>query len=312
MVIRISSFNTKLKLKMNKITKRIILTLVLALASGIVYIFTYVPSLSKQHGVVETLLYLGNSDNQPLIVAFGGAEGGIDWHRNHMKGKRDSLIQKGYAILAIGYFNADGTPKNLDRISLDAISDTIVNIAKNPKIDESKIALIGSSRGGELVLNLASRFDHFNAVIAMSTSNVSFPAITWSANTSSWTYKDKEVPYVPAPLKTISPALKGDLYTAHKMMLEDDEAIRKAEIHVENINGAILILSGENDDQWPASEMSDQLIKRLESKHFKHYKKHIKLDGGHIAPLKHFNLVYDFLDKHLPTEVTKPVYDKVL
>lgn len=283
--------------------KRILLILTLALISGIVYIFTYIPNLSKQHGVVETLLYLGDSENQPLIVAFGGAEGGIDWHRNHMKSKRDSLIQKGYAILAIGYFNSEGTPKNLDRISLDAISDTIINIAKkNSKINESKIALIGGSRGGELVLNLASRFDHFNAVIAMSTSNVSFPAITWSANTSSWTFKGKDVPYVPAPLKTISPALKGDLFTAHKMMLEDKKALKKAEIEVENINGAILILSGKTDDQWPASEMSDQLIQRLKNKKFKHYNKHIAIDGGHIAPLEHFNLVYDFLDKHLPTE----------
>ncbi|AIM59791.1 alpha/beta hydrolase family protein [Cellulophaga lytica] len=288
---------------MKKRTKRILLILTLALISGIVYIFTYIPNLSKQHGVVETLLYLGDSENQPLIVAFGGAEGGIDWHRNHMKSKRDSLIQKGYAILAIGYFNSEGTPKNLDRISLDAISDTIINIAKkNSKINESKIALIGGSRGGELVLNLASRFDHFNAVIAMSTSNVSFPAITWSANTSSWTFKGKDVPYVPAPLKTISPALKGDLFTAHKMMLEDKKALKKAEIEVENINGAILILSGKTDDQWPASEMSDQLIQRLKNKKFKHYNKHIAIDGAHIAPLEHFNLVYDFLDKHLPTE----------
>ena len=301
-MISITSFKPKLKLIMKKRTKRIVLILTLALISGIVYIFTYVPNLSKQHGVVETLLYLGDSENQPLIVAFGGAEGGIDWHRNHMKGKRDSLIQKGYAILAIGYFNANGTPRNLDRISLDAISDTIMNIAKNSKIDESKIALVGGSRGGELVLNLASRFKHFNAVIAMSTSNVSFPAITWSANTSSWTYKGEEIPYVPAPLKTISPALKGDLYTAHKMMLEDEEAVKKAEIEVENINGAILILSGKTDDQWPASEMSDQLIQRLKNKKFKHYNKHIAIDGGHVAPLEHFNLVYNFLDKYFPTE----------
>lgn len=287
---------------MKKRIKKIFLIITLVLVAGLVFLFTYVPSLSKQHGVVETLLYLGDSDNQPLIVAFGGAEGGIDWHRNHMKTKRDSLIQKGYAILAIGYFNAEGTPRNLDRISLDAISDTIMNIAKSPKIDQSKIALIGGSRGGELVLNLASRFDHFNAVIAMSTSNVSFPAITLYANTSSWTYKDKEVSYVPAPLKTISPALNGDLYTAHKMMLEDKEASKKAEIQVENINGAILIMSGKNDEMWPATEMSDQLIQRLKNKNFKYYNEHKKLDGGHIAPLEHFNLVYDFLDKHLPTE----------
>ena len=287
---------------MKKRTKRILLILALASVSGIVYIFTYVPSLSKQHGVVETILYLGDSDNQPLIVVFGGAEGAIDWHRNHMKGKRDSLIQKGYAILAIGYFNADGTPKNLDRISLDAISDTIMNIAKNPKIDESKIALIGGSRGGELVLNLASRFNQFNAVIALSTSNVSFPAITWSANTSSWTFKDEEVPYVPAGLNTISPAIKGDLYTAHSLMLEDKEAVKKAVIRVENINGPILILSGKDDNQWPATTMSNRIIARLEKNNFNYYKEHIILDGGHTEPLKQFNLVYDFLEKHFPAE----------
>lgn len=287
---------------MKRKTKSTLLTIVLVLVTGVVYLFTYVPSLSKQHGVVETILYLGDSDNQPLIVAFGGAEGAIDWHRNHIKTKRDSLIQKGYAILAIGYFNAEGTPRDLDRTSLDAISDTIMSIAKNLKIDESRIALIGGSRGGELVLNLASRFNHFNAVIAMSTSNVSFPAITWSANTSSWTYKNKEVSYVPAELNTISPALKGDLYTAHSLMLEDEEAVKKAEIQVENINGPILILSGKDDDQWPATTMSNRIIERLKENNFKFYKEHIILDGGHIEPLKQFNLVYDFLEKHVPPE----------
>lgn len=287
---------------MKKKTKRILLIITIVLTAGVIYLFTYVPTLSKQHGVVETLLYLGDSDKQPLIVAFGGGEGGIDWHRNHMKSKRDSLIQKGYAILAIGYFNAEGTPINLDRISLDAIADTIMSIAKNSKIDESKIALIGGSRGGELVLNLASRFNHFNAVIAMSTSNVSFPAITWSANTSSWTYKNKEVSYVPAGLNTISPAIKGDLYTAHSLMLEDEEAVKKAEIQVENINGPILILSGKDDDQWPATTMSNRIIERLKENNFKFYNEHIILDGGHIEPLKQFNLVCDFLEKHLPPE----------
>lgn len=301
-MISISSFTSKLKLKMKKRTKRILLMIPLIFIAGIIYIFTYVPSLPKESGVVETLLYLGDSDNQPLIVAFGGAEGGIDWHRNHMKGKRDSLIQKGYAILAIGYFNADRTPRNLDRISLDAISDTIMNIAKKNKIDESKIALIGGSKGGELILNLASRYSQYKAVIALSTSNVTFPAITWSSNTSSWTYKGNEVPYVPAPLKTISPALKGDLYTAFSMMLEDEEAVKNAEIHVENINGPILILSGKKDDQWPATSMSNKIIERLKENNFKFHKEHVILDGGHIEPMKHFNLVYDFLEKYLPAK----------
>lgn len=269
---------------------------------GFLYLFTHVPKLSNRHGVVEAKLYLGNSGKQPLFVGFGGGGGGNDWVRSYLKGKRDSLNQKGYAVLAIGYFKSNGTPRNLDRISLDAIRDTILSIAQHPQIDASKIILFGGSRGGELVLNLASRYKEFNGVVAASTSNVSFPAITLYANTSSWTYKNQEVPYVPAPLKTISPAIKGDLYTAHSMMLEDKEAAKKAEIQVENINGPVLIISGKDDDQWPAPEMSDQIVNRLERNDFPHYYAHIELDGGHIAPLENFNLVYDFLEEHFKTE----------
>lgn len=287
---------------MKKKIKITVLVTISILTIGLIYIFTYVPSLPEQSGVVEPKLYLSDATKQPLFVGFGGGGGGNDWTRNYLKGKRDSLNQNGYAVLAIGYFKSMGTPKNLDRISLDAIRDTILSFAQPPQIDESKIILFGGSKGGELVLNLASRYPEFNSVIAGSTSNVSFPAITWSANTSSWTYKNKEVAYVPAPLKTISPAIKGDLYTAFSMMLENEEAVKKAEIQVENINGPILILSGKNDGQWPAPQMSNRIIERLEEHNFKFYKEHIMLDGGHIEPLKQFNLVYGFLEKYVPTE----------
>ncbi len=283
---------------MSKKVKIELILIVCIVSFSIIYVFTYVPPISKQHGIVESKLFLGETEKQPLIVAFGGGGGGNDWSRNYLKEKRDSLNSKGFAVLAIGYFKSNGTPTNLDRISLDAIHDTILSVAQHPKIDKTKIILMGGSRGGELALNLASRYTDFKGVIAMSTSNVSFPALTWSANTSSWTYKNKEVNYVPATLKTILPALKHDLYTAYSMMLEDKAAVKKAEIAVENINGYILLISGKNDDQWPATEMSDQIVKRLQNNNFKYYYSHIKLNGGHIAPLENFNVVYDFLDKH--------------
>ena len=86
------------------------------------------------------------------------------------------------------------------------------------------------------------------------------------------------------------------------MMRDDKEAVKKAEIEVENINGSVLLLSGINDEQWPASEMSGQIVKRLQQNNFKYYYSHIKLNGGHISPLENFNLVYDFLDKHFETK----------
>ncbi|MFK8056310.1 MAG: acyl-CoA thioester hydrolase/BAAT C-terminal domain-containing protein [Saprospiraceae bacterium] len=281
---------------------KIALAFMLLLSIGLVYLFTYVPPLSVKHGIIETQLYLGDQKTQPLVVAFGGGGGGNDWSRAYMKGKRDTLNQKGYAVLAVGYFNATGTPTSLDRISLDAISDSILQVANHPNIDASNIVLIGGSKGGELILNLASRFTQYKAVIAMSTSNVTFPALTWAANTSCWTYQNEAVPYVPAGLNTISPALKGDLYSAHALMLEDEVAVKNAEIPVEHINGPVLLISGEKDNQWPASEMSDRIIERLESNSFKHYYTHVILNGGHVAPLEQFHLVYDFLEEHVPVQ----------
>ena len=254
------------------------------------------PDLSVNHGKMDTHLYLSDSVKQPLIVGFGGGSGGNDWERNYLKSKRDSIRALGYAVLAIGYFNTEGAPSSLDRISLNAIADTILNIARRtPQIDTTRIILMGASKGGELVLNLASRYACFKGVIALSTSHVSFPAITLSANTSSWMYNNEEVVYVPAPFKTIWPALKGDLGEAFSMMLEDTNAVTQAEIEVEKINGQILILSADQDDQWPATRMSRRLVERLTQKNFKHPFKHIVLKGGHIEPLNHFNHVYTFL-----------------
>lgn len=264
------------------------------------YFASQIPPLPANHGKFDTRLYLGDSSNQPLVVAFGGGGGGNDWERNYLKEKRDEFLRRGFAVLAIGYFKTEQSQSALDRISLNALSDTILAIARrHPEIDSTRIILMGASKGGELVLNLGSRFTHFKGVVALSTSHVSFPALTISANTSSWYYNEQEVPFVPASWKTILPALKGDLHAAFSMMLEDAEAVERAAIEVEKINGPILILSGTDDEQWPATEMSDKLMARLADKKFRYYHQHLAFEGGHIAPLDHFDTVFEFLEEQL-------------
>ena len=108
---------------------------------------------------------------------WGGSGGGNIWAEEKKKAFRDQLIDNGFAILTIGYHGLKGTPRRIDRINISAISDTIYNVAKLPTIDASKIALIGGSRGTELVLNLASRDTLYKAVVAIVPSHVSFPSI---------------------------------------------------------------------------------------------------------------------------------------
>jgi hypothetical protein len=53
---------------MIKKIKTVAIVFLTVLTLGIIYVFTYVPDLSDQYGIVESKLYLGNSDKQPLVV----------------------------------------------------------------------------------------------------------------------------------------------------------------------------------------------------------------------------------------------------
>src|ERR1700741_565568 len=96
---------------------------------------------------VNGVLYLGKGKKQPLIVGLGGSEGGNAWASDYWKKTRDEFISKGYAFLALGYFGAKGTPDTLNKISVEEVHLAILEAAKDPQIDENKIAIVGGSRG---------------------------------------------------------------------------------------------------------------------------------------------------------------------
>jgi pimeloyl-ACP methyl ester carboxylesterase len=158
--------------------------------------------------------------------------------------------------------------------------------------------LIGGSKGAELALLLGSHYDDISCVVSMVGSHASFPALTFGANTSSWTFNDKDVPYVPAPWASVPSMITGDLREAFEIMLEDTAAVRKALIKVEKIQGPILCMSASEDEMWPSKEMSDLVMKRLEDHQFPYVHKHIVIEGGHNEPLDEFDQIIAFLRQH--------------
>jgi len=258
----------------------------------------YKPPLSENYGKVDAMLFVGPGNDQPLIVAFGGSQGGNAWAENYWADVRSKLLEKGYAVLAVGYFRTGNTPEILDRISLNAIRDTIMTISNHPKVNKNKIALLGSSRGAELVLNLASLYKDFDAVIALVPSHVNFPSLTTFVNTSAWTFDDEELNYVGIPYSAIGPAMRGESVKAIEIALENLDHSSKAIISVQDISGPILLLSAKNDGLWPSKYMSDKIVNRLVENNFKYYYEHFSFDGGHHDTKKHFDKVFEFLDRH--------------
>ena len=276
-----------------------IATIIIVLFVGILLAFKfYSPPLSEKYGNVDTKLFLGNGEQQPLIVAFGGSQGGNTWAEEYWSDIRSKFIDQRYAVLAIGYFKSENTPEVLDRISLDAIHDTIMGISNHPKINRDKIALLGSSRGAELVLNLASRYEDFDAVVALVPSCVTFPSLTLTSNTSAWTFKDEEVDFVTMPLTALGPALRGETVKVIEIALANEDEFKDAIIPVEHINGSVLLLSAKDDATWPSKYMSDVILNKLTDHGFKYHFEHFSFDGGHHDTKKHFGEVFEFLGKY--------------
>jgi pimeloyl-ACP methyl ester carboxylesterase len=246
----------------------------------------------------QSVLFLGEGTNQKLVVGLGGSEGGNAWATERWKPIRDKFIREGYAFLAVGYFGMEGTPEELDRISLEKVYYEMKQALQHEKVADSSLALIGGSKGAELALLLGSKYSDINCVVSIVGSHATFPALTFGAGTSSWSYNNEEVPYVPAPWASVPSMITGNLREAFEIMLEDTAAVSKALIKVENIRGPVLCMSASQDEMWPSAEMSALVMKRLDEYNFPYAHEHIVVEGGHMEPLDEFDQILDFLNKH--------------
>lgn len=270
-------------------------------------LFTFIVTSSFAQVVLKTprtesILYLGKGKHQPLIVGLGGSEGGNAWSSDYWKPTRDKFIEQGYAFLAIGYFGAPGTPAILDKIALEDVYNAIMEAAKNSQINKDKIAIVGGSRGADLALLLGSYYNDIRCVVGIVPSHAVFPGHTQEFNSSCWTFGGKELPFIPVNEAAVPFLMKRDLRHAFEAMLQDTIAEQQALIPVEKINGPVFLLSASEDEICPSSPMSEKMIARLKQYQFRYYSAHIAIEGGHSAPLKHFDLVFDFLKNHFPVQ----------
>ncbi|MDR7212168.1 acyl-CoA thioester hydrolase/BAAT C-terminal domain-containing protein [Flavobacterium piscis] len=260
-------------------------------------IFGYTQDTIKAKNA-EAILYLGKGEKQPLIVGLGGSEGGNVWTKDYWKKTRDEFTERGYAFLAIGYFGCRNTPEILDKIAIDAIYNAIAEASKNKRINKKKIAVIGGSRGADLALLLGTYYKDITCIVGMSTSHAVFPGHTQEFNSSCWTFKGKELPYVPVNEEAVPFLMKRDLRGTFEAMLKDTIAEQKALIKVEKINGPILLLSATKDEIIPAVEMGNKITARLKEYNFKYPYKHLVLEGTHTEPTQHFDEIFSFLNNN--------------
>ncbi len=246
----------------------------------------------REQGIIGTLFYPKNMKNVPGVIVLPGSSGGIP------ENKAQLLAAHGYAVLALGYFGIDDLPKDLSNIPLEYFQKALHWLKKKSNVNDKKIALLGSSRGGELVLLLASTFpEEINAVVSCVPSNLVYSGFP-QASKPAWTYKNSPITFMPSPsLEDISNTVKEGTVAFHKGTFEDpwhitphflygmkkfSKHIDSATIPVENINCPLLIISGEDDKLWPSTLYGNLIMERLDEKKSSIKRKHLHFPGaGH-------------------------------
>ena len=198
------------------------------------------------------------NDRHPGVLVVGGSNGGLParpaaWLASH-----------GFAALALAYFRYQDLPPQLEGIPLEYFEQALEWMSRRPEISGTRFGVTGTSRGGELALQLGSMFPRVAAVVAYVPANVRYAACCRQDGAAAWLWQGRPLPY---------------LIPGRRFAAEPD-----AVIPAERTQGPILMISGEDDHLWRSWEMADEVVSRLKRSHFGYGFENLKYrHAGHSA-----------------------------
>jgi dienelactone hydrolase len=242
-------------------------------------------------GPVVGALYLpAGPGPHPAVMTVSGSGGGIGREEAAM------LASRGFACLALAYFNYPGRPPELVDQPLEYFGQALEWLAAQPQVRAHAIAVKGNSRGGELSLLLGATFKEVRAVVAVVPSGYIWGAarVDWSDG-AAWTWQGAALPQVPVrkedeadPDADVTPDGAIRLTPGFRTALAHAaaEELAAAEIPVERTSGPILMVCGDADDMWPAVELTDVVLRRTTQARFPYPVRRVAYpDAGHLITL---------------------------
>lgn len=247
----------------------------------------------EEQGVIGEF-YQAAGRKSPVVITLSGAEGGYAGASSLAA----LLASHGISALALGYFGLPGLPSALNHIPLETVERAITWLQQQAGLDLERLGILGVAKGGELALLAASTFPQIRAVVGLTPSGVLLAGLqdsfAWKS-APSWTYRGKPLPYVPFKvtpgfvLSALGAAIRRKpipLIGAYQASLQNEEAVARATIPVERINGPVLLVTGEDDQIWPAPRLARQVIDRLKALRHPYPIRQISYPGvGHTIPL---------------------------
>lgn len=242
----------------------------------------------QEQGLVGVFSHPAGSGPYPTIIILGGSDGHI------CENQAVLLASHGYAVLALAYFGAEGLPKNLVHIPLEYFETALHWLQAQNIVNSDKIGVIGLSRGGELALLLGSIFPAIKAVVAGSPSGLIQAGIDGNNySRSAWMHhgnplQQAVVKFTPLlAFRLTWQSFRQQSFPMRDMFLttlKDCKHLKEATILVENTQGPILLISGDDDQLWPSTVFSDLVMKRLAEHHHPYADQHLHYRGaGHFV-----------------------------
>lgn len=202
---------------------------------------------------------------QPAVLIVGGSDGGLAESTDHTA---QALQADGFTVLALSYWGGPGQPQSMESLPLETFTTALGWLKSQPEVNPSELAFMGTSKGAEAAMLLASRDPELKAVVGYTPSSVVWAGINqrepWKLINigSTWSADGQPLPFVP-----YSKEFRGgptiDLYT---MSLAAAPQHPDAIIPVEKSKAPLLLLCGGADAIWPSCAMSEQIKARAESK----------------------------------------------
>src|SRR5215471_920456 len=235
----------------------------------------------RSEGLVGTLFVPSGEGPFPTLLVLGGSEGG-----NSDEDVGALLASHGYVCLALAYFDLDSLPKTLEEIPLEYFQKALEWLTSQGSVQSDRVGILGSSKGAEAALLIASRDRRIHAVVAYAPSSVVWSCLCPAAGKSSWSSNGTSVPFVPFeedPTNSPPAGFPLRIGLNYQHSLKNEPAIQKATIRVELINGPILLVSGMDDQIWPSFGFGELIMRRLKTRRHRFQDRHLAYqNAGHL------------------------------
>ncbi|WP_186785902.1 acyl-CoA thioesterase/bile acid-CoA:amino acid N-acyltransferase family protein [Paenibacillus agilis] len=222
----------------------------------------------------------------PAVIIVGGSGGGFGWSAQIAS----VLASRGIATMAVAYFDYQGSyglPQELVDIPLESFECCIDWLQQRAEVDSERIGVVGISKGAELSLLLGSTYhESISSVVAIAPAHIVMQGISMTNHIpqSSWSYQGEPLAFLPYPDDYTATASfdKSSLRDIITRALQNTEAVEQSRIPVERMSANVLLISGDQDEMGPTSDMSSSIQNTLSDHSYPYEVKHLRYpDAGH-------------------------------